>query len=738
MFRERARLDYPIAVNDEKHAEFKMNGIVFTARNNKGLYTRIKSPYDIDVPDFASLSEENLYNLSPHLQGTHYEDAVDMAERIQLLRKQAETVHQDGFLYPVKEKPFTWELRKKIPVEVSKQLENLKDLGLEVKVGLELEFSCPENSVDGFTLWRTQKRRVMRDLRRQISETTGKKEKKKLQEKLNAISKFNAREMLMYELIEMDGETKDVLEPLFGTGRDGSGYYDGYSVLELKIKPDTPLAVIAARKVVLKKLYDRATDYGLEITHHPSFHINVSFWNKKGNVLSDKNPSFSRTGKRITEGIARAYYESIFVLIDKYSARSDRLISLALDVHRQNLLRYSSSRIEVRPSIHDFSQDPEAILAILLSGAIFGLTRKSDRNIVRAKRVSSPLVHHEKERVKVTSHVLNNSTLRPNGTLKVSNSYIRDHEDSLLYELGLLKKPITTSIHPFLRAMFRSDNFPHLKRFFNNIRVEKNPDGKRKIIFPETSKGKYQFVIPAENMEKIPVEMQKRIRQGKKVTNDELSPFIRPGEKIPHPEETMTINVAKLTGKFEVVGFRSKYTVNKYDLNKLVRSKKPRNWTPYAWAKYRRLYYGRTLTAGFSPDFRKEFKDLAEKQARNERFKKGKAPTPREAAAGFFGKIKTRDYVIETKSDYSIQYLKENEEVEGRDFLRTAVVIKMERTFFGEAYYDAIKKALARINRASGRKHLYFIEKRDNRNGTTEITIEMRPSFLRLLRKMMK
>lgn len=731
MEKEKIKLSYPFAVGDKKQAEYARNGIVLTNKGPKG-YTRIDPPFELGLGDFATLSQRDLHNLDAHIQGTKYTEVADMAKRVQQLRIQAQGIHLDGFQYPTVEKPFTWDLHNELPKEVEKQLVELRNLGIsEVKVGLEMEFSCPEEPVTGFDRWLVVKSQILSNLQMQASVTYDDKKKSELEAKILQINDFNAREIMMYELIELNSRSREVLEPLFGQTRDGDGYYDGRGVLELKLKPVDPVSAIKNRSLILKELYDTATQYGLEINSHPSFHINVSLWDKNGNIFDDQTKSFEKYAKYVTQGVTKAFYDAVLVILNKYDVSSDKLVKLALDVNRQNLLRYSSDRVEVRPSVHSNFQDPDIMLSVFLAGAIYGLKNK-DRGVqVKAVKVESPIVHHTRDTVKVTSHLINNSTIADDGILSVSEEYIGEHIDTLEYELGIVDTPPDGSTASYLYRLFgMSDNLPFVTEFFKNVGVKKLDNSKFEIVFPETSAGKYTFTIPAINLDKIPLALQLKLAAGNELTHEELQDYLAPGERIPRLAKEVTIDVNRLKENICVYGTKSKYVVKEYDLNKIISTKKPNGWTNAAWSRYKRLQKSSALKKGMTHDFKVKFTKLAKDFAVPE-VVDNKNLSLSEAKDMFVEKIKDRDYVFEKTSQFMIDHNKRYGHVEGVDFLVKYIKVKFEDIHNPKVFEYSMRSLFSVLNSEDGvNDYRYVIDKHAYADGSFDVEVSFDPKAL--------
>lgn len=736
MERDSVGLDYPMAVGEAKKREYRHGGVLLQYRSKNGL-TRLKAPYELGVADFASLGLENVQKLNSHLRDTKYQKTVDMAERAAKLVEQAKTVHLDGFLYPTKEKPFTWELRDKISGELKNQLRILKKHGItDVKVGEEMEFALPEKPVEGFFKWRQVKRQVLAGLRWELGKAEGSKAKKKLKEKITQVKRFNAREVLMFDMVEMDPRTRNLLEPLFGTSRDGKGYYDGRGVLELKLKPSSLPEVSENRKTVLKTLFDKAFEYGLEFDSFPEFHINVSLWDKNGNMFSDGHPSFNRKTKKIVEGIARAFYDSMFVLMGPHEARNGNLRKLKLDVSRLESLRFSSNRLEIRPSSTDGTQDPDAMLAIFLSGAIYGLENKWRNNFVKAKKVISPTVHHSPNLGKVTSHVINNSTVNKDGSLDVARSYIREHDTILDWELGITDEEPIVGVPGILRMFFSSDHLPFVEKFFKQTKYVKNKKGEYEILFPETSPGKYTFYLPSLNMEYLPKELRIRMMKGEELPRKIMQEYIPVGMRFARIGKFINIDVKRLKKIIFPKGAKAKFVVRSYDYNKKSESKVPKNFTSEAWARLQRLKYSRSLANTVSKETKKEFKKAAKKFVRNERMTKPEPVTRKSVAAAFFHKIADRDYYFNRIPAWSLEYIKERGEVEGKDYLKESLQVKFEMIKEGEAFGVFLNRVLYGINKKYTRKHKYVVDVNTHRNGYADITVSVSPRLMKVLRKL--
>lgn len=606
-----------------------------------------------------------------------------------------------------------------------------------------MEFVCPEDAIKGFTHWQDVKQQVLLELSQRRDSAATELERKTVTDRISQVETFNAREMLMYDLIELDPRTKDVLEPVFGKSRDGDGYYDAQGVLELKTKPTDPRTVMVNRNVVLQVLFDKAATYGIDLRSYPSFHVNISFWDDKGNLFDDSHPDFSTKGKALTEGITKAFYDGIFILLRKHEMKSDRLMSLGLTVDRQGWIRYSSGRVEVRSSIDGNLQDQGMLTTTLLAGALYGLSNQEKKDVIPAVEVISPVVHHVKDQYKVTSHILNNSLIHEDGSVEVPNEYIKEHVDSLEYELGLRDSPPDKS---YVSALFKffgtsSDYLPFVKQFFNASRAVRTDDGQLMIQFPTTSEGTYEFIIPAINMDKIPPELQMRLEQGedREGMRSEISQYIKGGDRMPKPAQKCSIDTKKLTDSLIVVGVHSKFIIEGYDLNTLSGVRRiPDSWTSSAWARYQRLVGSECLQQAYSPEFFSELCVLAKETCKSEPTLDSIPVEPSGIKEQLFFKIKDRDWQVETKDKWIRDHWIDNGWQEGKDFIRRSIQIKFEGITNRNSFVEGLSDILDGINEILPFSYWYKIEDHAYVGGTYDIDLEIEPAFLLHLRKVVK
>lgn len=561
-------LDYPADMGDRQRKRIAMNGIDLVERSGKGL-TALRTHFTLRPEDFASLSSKDLYDLIPHLQDTPYKKAMDEAMRMQDLIRQAKSFPEPGFYAPGESRPFTWPLRESLPGEIDNQLHELKEFGIEsVMVGLELEFVCPEEAVLGFHKAEEVKRKVLLELSEEIKKTGDEFRLSELLTRYEEIEKFNDREMMMFDLVELDPIARDLVEPVFGRGHGGKGYYDNVDVLELRMKMGEISGVEGKRRQLTERIFAKATEYGLVIKNSPCVHVNVSFWDKDGNVFASDHPHFADTGKRICEGMALAFFEALPVIVNESYLEYDDVKDLRLGISRNDNLRYSTNRVEVRPSARGDVQDVQMMMSLCLAGALWGLRNPDSREMKKADLVVSPNILCDSERYDVLIDILHGASITPDGHFLFDESYVRNVGDKLNWELGITNRPPkATIVSSLFGNNFTDSEFTGLHNFLKEIRVLRDGGNGYKLLFPETSPGKFEVHIPGINWEALPKGLQQLILSGKKPSHSEISKYIKPGDLVPKPPRKVMIDVDGLRRSLRCVGVVSRWSVPGYDLN---------------------------------------------------------------------------------------------------------------------------------------------------------------------------
>lgn len=733
---ESIKLPYPLAIGLEQRKRLEIAGLKFSQRREQG-YTKLDMPYELGSEDLAALSAIDLIAVTSVLYKTRLEPLINEAEHIFLLRRQVSVYNKDGFLYPTQERPFTWPLRKLISGELAHQQAALAEFGInQVKVGLEMEFSCVEDAISSFDHAQVVQKQALQHLQAQADVCTDQEEKQYFEAKIEVIKSFNAREILMYDLIELDSRTQGIFEPLFGTQRDGDGYYDGKGVLELKFQPVSPELALQHYQTVLFVLYEKLAYYGLELQFSPSFHINVSFWDNDGNIFCDTHPLFRSKGWQLAEGITAVFFDALVVLISQYEALAEELIPFNLTTSRQNLLRFSSGRIEVRPSVHEEQQDIGAIIALLLAGAVDGMRFAGTSNRLPAQEVSSPVVHHESGVLKVTSHVINNSIILPNGCLQIPEHYFREHFDTIMYELGLSDvEPSSNALFALLKMFSGEDEFYQpVLGFFKAIRVDSSGGGGHTLVFPTNMDQSFQFQTPPINMDKIPEDLQQRLIAGEVIDRAILSENLRPGDRLPVPARVHQINLDLLQQKITLKGVQSKFEVKGYNPNDFSNvTYTPVDWNTPSWSKYVRLMTSEHLATVLSSPFFTTLCQVVRDHLRNPIEQPTNVVSKTQVKEILWFKIRDKQFVKKKLNKIFQQSYKKNGLIEGKNFMTNYYSMQFLEVGNGDHFCTMLHEVLEEV--ISTQDNCFWYSSHVScSNGKDEVFLELEVELFKLLK----
>ncbi|MDD3181900.1 MAG: hypothetical protein PHD48_03745 [Alphaproteobacteria bacterium] len=578
----------PFDLTQEEHALYEEVGVVFSDHTKDGSlpkrnefagddwyqhccklsgYVAVSANVETyeAIERISLLPTKNIQKLIELCAYSPLYEGIKDAQAMHLLRKMAEN-STDNFPLPYAKRPFTWAVNTHIPDEIEELNKKLQKQGIDqVRVGMEIEFSLPEEPLQWIKKAEEVKAEILGEISDQIKQSPHNERTVLLEKKKELVEQFNAREILMFDMIERDEKTKDILEPLFGTGRDGNGYYDAEGTLELKIKHCDSRDIIQNRRTVLRTLFRKASELGLLLDTAPTQHVNISFWKDEQNLFDEAHPEFLITGKKIMEGITKAFYETCPVLITDLEL-NEPLPPLSCSANREEYLRSSTGRLEVRPSQYGTHQDPDFITMVAMAGGLYGLESMNNDAQQRAIITTKGNFSHTEGLFKVTSHVLSNSTVTDKGLIIPPSAYIEQKAQSIAFELGL------TTISPSSleqclggKSLFADP----LNNFFKQVKIRNTPSG-LSVQWPETKREQYAFTTPEINMHLLPADLQERVRGGKELPEqlpEGLSIKLW-GKDLPKAAQTYTINTATLSKNIQLHSFSKRLIIpNGYNMN---------------------------------------------------------------------------------------------------------------------------------------------------------------------------
>ena len=326
------------------------------------------------------------------------------------------------------------------------------------RVGMEVEFSLEH---DGKNLaYETNIARFIKALQNSSGEISTEAAGKRRQ-----LDWFGPQDVLMYDLIECDPITRNILEkPEYDDQNMTSGYYDGPGRLEARLKHCPARTLIRNHETFLKELQKKMRKYGLQrqcnifdrlirketrqhgvksykISGGFKRHINFSFWKGPKNVMDVECEEHMQAGKYASEGVARALYDAYLMLDDPLHLRKGAEPFLGITIDRGGLLRLAKERLEVRmPSFTDY-QHPTAVIAFTLAGALYGLRHANDAtSMARAKPISRFIFSGENGNGGFLREILNGLRIDEGGNYVVKDAYIGNYLPYICAELGLIER----------------------------------------------------------------------------------------------------------------------------------------------------------------------------------------------------------------------------------------------------------------------------------------------------------
>jgi hypothetical protein len=422
-------------------------------------------------------------------------------------------------IYP-NARPPGWELHDLVQPEIENLTSTLKSRGIDqTLLAFEIEFLCNEDPLKGNEKWIELREEILSELHRRaelFGVTTP--EGSELLKKAEQASQFTAREVLMFDLIDRDERTRELLLPLFGQQRDGTGYYDAEGILELKFQPLPVEDAVEGHHKLLSVLFEKATELGLVIDSGKiGHHLNVSFWREGQNLLEGDHPEYATTGALIVSGIAQAVFDSGPFVLPAYYLNKELKSSLAVTVDRENMLRIANGRIELRLDGPPTQVDPDTVIPIVLAGAAFGLRDQHQHQLPSSLK---PPVLQERPNVraneahKVVCHFLDNSLVDAKGNLSFPNHYFAAKEWDLAHQLRLIPDMPNPDLAMWTVLVFRNE----MKEFFQNVTVDRTSSPPTLVWPSNTEDGTtYSLRVPEKSLDKISSEFRELLESGKSV-----------------------------------------------------------------------------------------------------------------------------------------------------------------------------------------------------------------------------
>lgn len=306
------------------------------------------------------------------------------------------------------------------------------------------------------------------------------------------VQKMSGRELLAAELTYVDPVTSKTLMKPEGAF-DIKQLYDAESVLEFRFKPDLPDNAKAARTQFYEVLQMRMAEYGIRADIEPATHVNFSAWQQEGgkytNLMDSQNPQFETRGARMVKEVVDLVRSSTqYVTVGDRQTQSpgDDIVA---GTSRTNNIRQSGDGTSARAEVRLNGRASESLTTVnQLIDDIKAAGERVAASSPTQKEATVSIVQRgffhsgTEDKLKLTRHVLNGSTIARDGRIIPDRDYIEQHGAKVAQELGILTPDSKPSFIPF------GSNFNWevdlVSQLMQNTRVEQ-VDGKPVVVFPE-------------------------------------------------------------------------------------------------------------------------------------------------------------------------------------------------------------------------------------------------------------
>ena len=318
------------------------------------------------------------------------------------------------------------------PVAIRQEKDRLRAVLAEhgiddVLLGAEVEYSRfpPTLSTEHSERIKSQ---IVNSLEEQIQGVEDRRSRADLAARQVAIREFNAREVMMYDLLA-DPRVSHFFEPLFGVTGENC-YYDAAGVLEKKTKPFDESVVSDRINLIKAVLREKAEQFGFdpEIAEAGTVHLSFSFHNDKGNIFAPDTRDPGLMAK-IVAGASYALRGAADYL-DGYSRLGNRPSVGAFRAHpgREHKIRIAPNRMELRLNKMLGEIDVDAITMVVLAGAAYGLKPKDvgyfNDNVPQVQLVKALEVETKDPSRNVLLHTLQGCIVGDDGYLIPPGEYI--------------------------------------------------------------------------------------------------------------------------------------------------------------------------------------------------------------------------------------------------------------------------------------------------------------------------
>jgi len=375
--------------------------------------------------------------------------------------------------------------------------QKLAQLGItDVRLAAELEFTSFADT-QSTAHSESVKQSIIADLETQISHTSSTQARAKLESRKTAVATFSAREVMMFDILG-DQRIAEMLEPLFGTSRDGQGYYDGEGVLELKIKPCDESLFNDHLNLITSVLREKAEAYGFDPDkiEQAGIQLNYSLHDVEGNIFAAHTHAPDKL-QRITTGVSYALRDAHRHLDgDSKFSLFYSTGGFYVSPGREDRIRIAPNRMELRLNRALGEIDADNFSMILMAGAAYGLSPHDDvffkEHVAQTSIVNVLKIKSNDLSKKILTHTLEGCIVGSDGYLIPPEQYIWQDfvakDGQIGKELGYRSLGCTdTNCEPTAEVIENLKPIMHCDSaidIFRRTRLIKTTDGGYKLEWP--------------------------------------------------------------------------------------------------------------------------------------------------------------------------------------------------------------------------------------------------------------
>lgn len=331
--------------------------------------------------------------------------------------------------------PYSWPFNAELEDQFEGLLSKLRQNGIEMKIGVELELSLSRDPIKGYE-----------DKIRNYAEALVRREADKWRNDGNAASReriehimtFHHRDFLAFQLYEEDSVIQEVFEHKAGTANGGNGYYDNDEMYEFTTKPMAAEDFFGKYIPAQRHLLKRCHEFGFMLQGKVAQQINMSFWKDGRNIMLSETPEDEELCKKIIQAFGFALEDGFDLMIPSVEAENSHPFDI-VSQSRVSCSRHAYGRLELKGFI--FEAHHLIVGACLGAGAALSAIDENTAHLVAGEAKELEEVHVANVKTAQNEqpwlrHALNGSEFDINtGKLTPDEDYIRLSASKIVHQI---------------------------------------------------------------------------------------------------------------------------------------------------------------------------------------------------------------------------------------------------------------------------------------------------------------